>query len=72
MNERQKETPRFTVIEGGRRKKDREEAARRLNCSNSYGLAKPCMRRTGRGGKSDFTGGQHHEQTEDKDRDYAA
>ena len=29
MNERQKETPRFTVIEGGRRKKDREEAARR-------------------------------------------
>ena len=62
MNERQKETPRFTVIEGGRRKKDREEAARRAEL----------QRRTGRGGKSDFTGGQHHEQTEDKDRDYAA
>ena len=28
MNKQPKETPRFTVIEGGRRKKEREEAAR--------------------------------------------
>ena len=72
MNERQKETPRFTVIEGGRRKKDREEAARRAELQQFIRACEPCMRRTGRGGKSDFTGGQHHEQTEDKDRDYAA